>query len=150
MPAVCLLDGLAGLFICDANGIKILFAWPPGPAACLRAGLIHLTPVKAEEAGKVTGVADVHGIGDAVFAGPDWLVDASIHEAREFIVLIGRHHELLHGKAHLQGQKAAHEVSEVAAGHREDNLLALRCHARVGIEVIDCLGQQSADIDGIG
>ena len=148
--AVCLFDGLAGLLVRVGDGIDILShsrQIRPQPYA---AGLIHLTAIKVEESSQVTGVAHVHGIGDAVLAGPDGLVDACIHEAGELIVLIGRHHELLHGKAHLLGQKSAHEVSEVTAGHREDDLLALWGDARVSIEVIDGLGQQSADVDGIG
>ena len=71
-------------------------------------------------------MADVHGIGDAVLAGPDRLVDAGLHKDWKFIILVGRHHKLVHGKAHIQGNQPSHEVAEVAAGHREDDLFSVQ------------------------
>ena len=95
-------------------------------------------------------MADVHGIGDAVPARPDWLIDAGLHEARKLVVLIGGRHELFHRKPHLQSDKTAHQVAEVSAGNREDHLLSSGCNPRMSIEVIDRLGQQPADIYGVG
>ena len=95
-------------------------------------------------------MADIHGIGDAVLARPDGLIDPRLHEAWELIVLIGGCHELFDWETHPQGNQPAHQVAEVAAGNGEDHLLPTGCNPGVSIEVIDRLGQQPTDIYGVG
>ncbi|VVB62996.1 Uncharacterised protein [uncultured archaeon] len=150
MLFIDLFDGAAGLIVRYADREEVLLHGLqirlPAHPACL----VHLPSIEAEEAGQIAGMADVHGIGDAVLARPDGLIDAGAHEARELVILVGRRHEPVHWKAHLESDEAAHEVAEVAAGHGEDRGLALGRCARVGEEVVDCLGQQPADVDGVG
>jgi len=67
------------------------------------AGLIHLPSVEVEETGQITGMAHVHGIGDAVLAGANGLIDPGLHETGELNVLIGGHHEPFHSQAHVHG-----------------------------------------------
>ena len=115
--AISLFDGLPGDVVSDRDGIEVLMHSYKVRLLGNLSRLVHLTAVKAEEPCQVAGVADIHGIGYAVLAGPDGLVDARLHKTRKFIVLVRRHHKLMHGKAHLHGNKPSHEVAEVAAGH---------------------------------
>ena len=113
------------------------------------AGLIHLAFVEIEYSGQIAGMADIHGIGDAVPAGLDGLIDSCSHEAGEFIILIGCSHESMHRKAHFKSNQATHKIPEVAAGNGKDRFSPSAATRGVGIEVVDGLGKQPSDVDRV-
>lgn len=58
--------------------------------------------------------------------------------------------EAVNRKAHLHGEEPGGEVAEVAAGHRENKRAPVGRQAGGGVEVVEGLGQEAGDVDGVG
>ncbi len=75
--------------------------------------------VEGLEAGEVTGVADVHGVGDCLDRR-FWFVVARFLEAREGVVGVDGGDELGSRKAHFGCEKAGGDVAEVSGWYGVD------------------------------
>ena len=83
------------------------------------------------------------------------VVDAGGQEVGEHVVLVARHDELGDGKAHALGVVAGQDIAKVAGRDAELHGVAGLDGAgaqqlRIGGKVVNDLGHQTADVDGVG
>ena len=118
----------------------------------------HIAVVPGEEAQKalqVAGDQNVHGGGGGLIEGAALIIDAGGEEVGKDIVAIGGADQAAYGQAHALGKIPGQDVAEVAGGDTEMDRLAYPDAATadqvgVGLEIVDDLGGQAADIDGVG
>mmetsp|Transcript_6754 Transcript_6754/g.28334 ORF Transcript_6754/g.28334 Transcript_6754/m.28334 type:complete len:477 (-) Transcript_6754:1036-2466(-) len=118
--------------------------------------LLHARTIPAQqiedEALEVAGLGDVHrGAGGLVrVGGAARAIGAGAEELVEHVVLVGGHHQLGNRQAHLPRHMAGADVAEVAARHREADLLDIALRGlEVAGEVVDDLGQQTRPVDRV-
>ena len=113
-------------------------------------GLVRVS-VEVKYAGKVARVAHIHGIGDSLHRGARTVL-ACLQVLVEDIVAVVGGNEALDGEPHTVGKESGTEVTEVAAGHTDDQPvgLALTLHLGIGIEVVERLREEAGHIDGVG
>ena len=83
------------------------------------------------------------------------VVDAGGEEVREDVVGIGGNDEAAHRQAHALGVVAGEDVTEVAGGDAEGDLVPrtdglAANELRVGVKVVADLRRETADVDGVG
>lgn len=83
------------------------------------------------------------------------LVLSGLPESVEDIVLVSRDNKLVNGEAHAGGKVTSEDIAKVSCGHDEADLVAnlevgvLSGEGKVGVEVVDDLGEDSGEVDGV-
>ena len=83
------------------------------------------------------------------------LVLSSLPESVKDIVLVSRDNKLVDGKTHASGEVASEDVAKVSGGDDEADLVAdlegggLLGEGEVGVEVVDDLGEDAGEVDGV-
>ena len=108
-----------------------------------------------EHALEVARDQDVHARRDRLHERTVAVVDARRQEVREHVVGVARHDEVAHGQAHAVRIVAREHVAEIARRDAEVDLGALfdlvgLDELAVGVEVVDDLGHEAADVDRVG
>ena len=104
---------------------------------------------------QIAGHQDVHGRRDRLKKGSISIIDAGGKEVGQDVVGVGSAHQLAYGKTQALGKVPGQDVPKVARGNHEIHGIAQSDPAfpdqvPIGPEVIDHLGCQPADVDGVG
>ena len=83
------------------------------------------------------------GTTSAVVMAPD------VEEARQDVVAVGRHHEVVDRQAHALGGVAGIDVAEIAGRHGEGDRPLRRAELQGGPEVIDDLRHHAREVDRV-
>ena len=102
-------------------------------------------------AGKVAWVTHVHSIGQGLLR---WLriILACLQVVVKNVVGIVGSNETLYRQSHGVAEEGCTDVAEVTAWHTHHHVVSLTesLHAGIGIEVIECLWQETCHIDRVG
>jgi hypothetical protein len=83
------------------------------------------------------------------------LVLSGLPESVEDIVLVSRDNKLVDGETHAGGKVSSEDVAKVSCGDDKADLVAdlevgvLSGEGEVGVEVVDDLGEDSGEVDGV-
>ena len=142
-----------------AHGGGNLLVGVCGTGDVLGDGLVAMA-IEVQDAGKVAGVAHVHGIGDGGGGGTG-IVAACLQVVVEDVVGIVGGNEAVDGQAHATAEEGAADVAEVARGHTSHQFgshgrggaidgNALLLQLGVCPEVVEALGEEACHVDGVG
>ena len=107
--------------------------------------------IQIQDAGKVARIAYVHRVCNGLHTCLR-RVCASEQIVIEYIVGIVCGNEAFDRKPHPVSEKSGGYIAEIAARHTDHELRCLSesLHTGVGIEIIECLRQESGHIDRVG
>ena len=142
-----------------AHGVGNLSVGVCGARDVLGDGLVAMA-VEVQDAGKVAGVANVHGIGYGGGRGTGIVLTALQIVVENIVGIVGGN-EAVYGQSHATAEEGAADVAEVARGHASHQFgshgrgsaidgNALLLQLGIGPEVIETLGQETCHVDGVG
>ena len=104
---------------------------------------------------QIGGNENVHGGRSGLVELPAGIITTGGDEVRQHVVFVGGAHQAAHRQPHLFGVPACQNIPEVAGGHTEIHRFAplyraLPGQTEVGIEIVDDLRHQTAEVDGVG
>ena len=137
IPGMELADRGGGLFVRDADCGECIFY----------GGEVFVKEL--EDADEITGIADVHGIGEGR-PGRGRLVVAGLEVSGDHIISVASGDEMFDGEAGAVREEACADVAEISARNADHRRVVLVGPLLPGEEIIELLGQPASDVDGIG
>ncbi len=94
-------------------------------------------------------MAHVHGIGDTRPGRRYLFIPSGSQITGKFIIRVRGHDELSHRQPHAPRVLAAEGIAEIARWNGKYNLFPLPRKHRIGIDIVDDLRHDPAEVDGI-
>ena len=142
--------GVRNITVAIPDGVHFLQGFRVRDAVSpnLLANIMDAVATEIEEARKIVGIADVHGVRVGGYGG-NRTIFAAEQILRDDIVGVGSGDETSHRQTDALGEDPGGEVAEIAAGHSDDQRDGGHGKLAVGGDVIEHLREQATDIDGI-
>ena len=113
-------------------------------------GQFVILAVKIDDTGEVGWIADIHRISECLYTGL-WFILACLQVFVNDVICIICSDETLYGQTHRMTEESRTDIAEITRWYTHYKILSFAesLHAGVGIEVIECLWQETGYIDGI-
>ena len=152
-------EGIARLLITLAHGLLNLCVTIGGTTDQTADTLVALA-VEVVDTGEVRRVTHIHRIGEGLH-GRFRLVLSCLQILIEDIVGIIGGYETLDGQSHGMTEQSGTDISEITRWHTHHEFFLnfyiitfssfyIFLHAGIGIEIVECLWQETGDIDAVG
>ena len=111
---------------------------------------INSAAVQIKETRQITGMSDIHRVGNACAGGRNLIVFSCRHENRKLVIFIGGHDQFGDRQTHAAGVFTAQRVTEISRRNGKNCLFFVLGKLGIGVNVVDDLRENPTEVDGIG